>query len=539
MRFLILFAAFASASAFADSTATVPATTYTLTRAGSKVANGLADTDACVAAAKADTEQQKTGAQYECGPTLTFTTAYTPPCPVQPATQTQTVACPAGTTGSWAQTRAYTAAPSPTCWVAGDWMPTTAPDGSCIPIPTPTDGYTQCAVENTTCAITASGSVIYGACSTFTAPRSFSTSTPCTNVVFGDPLYGVVKACWFKADPVGGFDAMGMPRVDKSKIPMADPAQQYTTDRIQPLPLNPDGTIFNPSVYEAVQNLSTIGAFRESCNFAGMNNDDALVFPGQPGVSHLHTYFGVLSDANTTSANIRSAPWSTCAGGTLNKTAYWMPALIDTKDGTPLKPASNNVYYKGSYFFDAATDAPRIVPVPVGLHLIVGSAANTDPAQGSARFICYGPSGENPGWKRTIAAAYADGTCVPGGDFNIEIGFPICWDGVNLDSPDHRSHVVDPVQLMRAPFTWSCPADHPARLPTISYNIHYTIPDSTAVSRWYLSSDHYPAPAGTSAHADYLMGWDEATVKNFTTHCINEQRDCHNFLLGDNLHMLY
>lgn len=338
---------------------------------------------------------------------------------------------------------------------------------------------------------------------------------------------------------------MGMPRVDMSRVPPVDPAQQYATARIKALDLDANRLPVNPGVFMAYQNLSDIGAFRESCGYAGMNKDDALVFPGQPGVSHLHTYFGVLADANTNSVTIRSAPWSTCAGGLLNNTAYWMPSMIDTGDGTPVKPSSNNAYYKGSYFFNASADAPKIVPVPVGLHLIAGSAANTDPAKGAARFICMGPKGENPGWKQTIAAAYADGTCVPGGDFIMEIGFPICWDGVNLDSPDHKSHVVDPSQTRvvaadgSSSFPWSCPADHPVRLPTISYNIHYTIPDSVAVSRWYLASDRYPAPAGSSAHADYLMGWDPTTVQTFTQHCLNEQRDCHNYLLGDNLQMLY
>lgn len=348
-----------------------------------------------------------------------------------------------------------------------------------------------------------------------------------------------LKAQRLTATSVGGFDSMGMPRVDKSKIPQVAPADQYATERMQAIPTNPDGSIANPGVYYAQQNLAGIGAFREMCGYAGMNNDDALVFPNQPGVAHLHTYFGVQATATTTSDNIRSASWSTCAGGTLNNTAYWMPTIIDTLDGTPQKPTENNVYYKGSYFFDAATDAPKIVPVPTGLHLIVGNANNTDPAKGSGRFVCYGATSKIPTWKKTIAAAYADGTCVPGGKFVMEIDFPICWDGVNLDSPDHKSHVVFPQQLQQSPFTWYCPASHSVRLPSISYNISYAIPDNNAVNRWYLASDHSPAPAGTSAHADYLMGWKQETVESFTTHCINEQRDCHNYLMGDNLNMLY
>jgi len=52
-------------------------------------------------------------------------------CGAAPATATQTVACPAGTTGSWTQTHGWTAAPYPTCWTANSWTPTSPPAGSC------------------------------------------------------------------------------------------------------------------------------------------------------------------------------------------------------------------------------------------------------------------------------------------------------------------------------------------------------------------------------------------------------------------------
>ena len=349
--------------------------------------------------------------------------------------------------------------------------------------------------------------------------------------------------------PVGGFDASGMPRVDLSKIPPVNPREKYDTDRVMKLVIDPATRLpANPAVFHAVHKPNEIGAFRESCGYAGMNQDDALVFPGRPGASHLHTYFGVIADAKTTTAGILNAAWSTCAGGLLNRTAYWMPSVIDTRDGRPIKPKSNNAYYKSSYeFISKAAGAKDIVAVPEGLHLITGNAMNTDPTKAAGRFICLGPKGENPGWKKTITAAFADGTCVPGGDFVMEIDFPNCWDGVNLDSPDHKSHVVrtEAYPVARSAeqggrtFSRRCPASHPKQLPTISYNVHYAIPDAQAVGRWFLSSDRNPACAGCSSHADYFFGWNKKIVETFTEHCLHEQRDCHNFLLGDNLTRLY
>ena len=66
----------------------------------------------------------------------------------------------------------------------------------------PLAGYTVCAVEGQVCSFTGSADVVYGALSTFTAPQRFSSSVACNNTVFGDPLVGVFKSCYFK--PVDG-----------------------------------------------------------------------------------------------------------------------------------------------------------------------------------------------------------------------------------------------------------------------------------------------------------------------------------------------
>lgn len=62
-------------------------------------------------------------------------TAPPPACPAKPADDSQTVQCPAGTTGTWTQTRTYTSAPSPTCWAAGAWTPSAPSAGSCPAVP--------------------------------------------------------------------------------------------------------------------------------------------------------------------------------------------------------------------------------------------------------------------------------------------------------------------------------------------------------------------------------------------------------------------
>lgn len=69
--------------------------------------------------------------------TITIPTTSTPPVGCtspQPDNITQTVVCPAGTTGNWTQTQTYSAAAYPTCWTAGAFAPSGPPAGSCPPV---------------------------------------------------------------------------------------------------------------------------------------------------------------------------------------------------------------------------------------------------------------------------------------------------------------------------------------------------------------------------------------------------------------------
>lgn len=56
---------------------------------------------------------------------------------------------------------------------------------------------------------------------------------------------------------------------------------------------------------------------------------------------------------------------------------------------------------------------------------------NSDPAQRAIDIVCIdGNSPEGPGFPKSRCT-----------DFRCQAYFPSCWDGVNLDTPDHKSHV--------------------------------------------------------------------------------------------------
>jgi hypothetical protein len=67
--------------------------------------------------------------------------------------------------------------------------------------------------------------------------------------------------------------------------------------------------------------------FYANCRFSHTNDDDPIVFPGQPGKSHPHTFFGNKSaDARSTLASLRGTP-TTCKPRA-DHAAYWVPTLF-------------------------------------------------------------------------------------------------------------------------------------------------------------------------------------------------------------------
>lgn len=259
------------------------------------------------------------------------------------------------------------------------------------------------------------------------------------------------------------------------------------------------------------------GAFRVSCGFAHMLYDDPIVFPGMQGKSHLHAFFGnVGTNYASTSESIRLGGNSTCDGGIANRSAYWVPAMIDTKTHKPIKPNGALIYYKSG---------PASL-VPRGLRMISGDVKRTasipDSWNRHQDFVC---DGVYNGHKDNIVA------CGQGGVLTTSVSFPDCWDGKNLDSPNHKDHMY-----FSSDNGSVCPATHPKRLPTISVLVYYPVTDADGTKWWRLASDNYDPTttyAGYSSHSDFMMGWDETIHKTYVDNCVNKALDCHGDLLGD------
>ena len=256
------------------------------------------------------------------------------------------------------------------------------------------------------------------------------------------------------------------------------------------------------------------GSFRTTCDLAMMSFDDPIVFPNQPGASHLHAFFGNTAvRASTTPTSVAATGGSTCIGGIANRTGYWVAALVDTLNKEVQIPDLGIFYYKSGYNMDPAS----IQPFPVGLRMIAGDKTATA-AQPNTNWSCRD--------HYTGDFAYIPSNC-PVNDFvRMEVQFPQCWDGVNLDSPDHKSHMAFPISR-NLPLKSSCPATHPIPLPAITEKFDYPVTGKFP-ARWRLTSDMYSATlrGGFSAHADWMNGWIPSVMQTIVTRCINRSVDC-------------
>ncbi len=280
-----------------------------------------------------------------------------------------------------------------------------------------------------------------------------------------------------------------------------------------------------------------VGAFRFICQPGQVSYDDPIVFPGQPGKSHLHQWYGnTAANASSTYESLRTTGESTCVN-ILNRSAYWMPAMLDGK-GHVVRPDFVSIYYKRPPANDPICQrtAKACVDLPRGLRMVFGHDVMTGrPATGGTHFDCNG-EGATSGHFQTITEA-AKG-CPPGARLGAIISAPSCWDGKRLDSPNHRDHIAD-----ISYGSWGypkCPATHPYIIPAFTMGAWYSV-DRERADSWYLSSDEMPGmdrmPAGSTFHADWFGAWDDDILAKWTANCIDKLLSCNAGNLGNGSQM--
>jgi hypothetical protein len=234
--------------------------------------------------------------------------------------------------------------------------------------------------------------------------------------------------------------------------------------------------------------------FISSCGFSHQSNDDPIVYPNQFGKSHLHQFVGNDStNAASTFASLQAATTSCRRPG--DTAAYWAPALL--QGTTPVAPTGATIYYRRS-------TAKALRAFPAGLKMIAGNSTATTAQNPRVTSWNCGPQVD-------VADSSEIPTCPEGGNLRLHVRFPSCWDGKNLDSADHKSHMAYPVGR-------SCPADHPVSLPAIELIMKYPV----------LGGPGYQLSSGGqfSGHADFFNAWNQPELKRLVAVCLNAKRHC-------------
>ena len=282
-----------------------------------------------------------------------------------------------------------------------------------------------------------------------------------------------------------------------------------------------------PGLNTDLYNGSPVGNFRVLCFPSHLSYDDPIVYRNQQGAAHLHMFFGNIgADYKSNFNSLKLTGDGTCSGGPLNRSAYWIPAMMDIS-GNVRVPSIINVYYKTN-----GADKTLVQKMPEGLRMMTSNSKATN-AQ-STEYIHWNCLSRSSDQLALIP------TCQPGDGLQMFLRFEQCWDGQNLDTTtgafsnnDHISHMAHPDN------NHNCPPSHPVVLPEVTYNIVWGGVD-TNTAGWYLTSDKMNGslPGGTTTHADWFGAWQPTIMQTFIDNCVKIGRNCEWGRLGNGTKLL-
>ncbi|KAI0760779.1 WSC-domain-containing protein [Fomes fomentarius] len=246
---------------------------------------------------------------------------------------------------------------------------------------------------------------------------------------------------------------------------------------------------------------------------------DPLVNPDEIG-SHVHSVVGasrfkdVYDPDDLMKSNCTTIPIQ------LDKSNYWAPQLYhqnkQTGEFTPI-PTTFNIYY-------LMRNGPKGAPIkafPPGLRMLAGDTNRrsfnaSSHADQAITFVCQDFSGahdRDPDWAER--PNFFDHSCPDG--MRAQVFFPSCWDGVNLDSLDHKSHMSYPIQNFNG---GDCPDSHPVQLVSLFYEMLVPVDrfDYTGPATWVLANGD---TTGYGHHGDFQNGWDVDLLQDAIDNCPN------------------
>ncbi|KAM5541687.1 hypothetical protein V8D89_004668 [Ganoderma adspersum] len=244
---------------------------------------------------------------------------------------------------------------------------------------------------------------------------------------------------------------------------------------------------------------------------------DSIVNSGGIG-THVHSIVGASRFKNVYDADDLTQSKCTTIPVQPDKSNYWAPTLFhrDQQTGqlTPMQTGFN-IYY----LMRPGPKNEAIKAFPKGLRMIAGdtnrrtyNASNF--ADQAVSFVCLDYSGahnNDPDWAER--PNFFDHSCPDG--MRAQVFFPSCWDGVNLDSADHKSHMAYPIQNYNS---GDCPSTHPVHLVSLFYEMVVSVDQYSywGAGTWVFANGD---TTGYGHHGDFQNGWDIALLQEAIDTC--------------------
>ncbi|KAL1979374.1 hypothetical protein VTN96DRAFT_6090 [Rasamsonia emersonii] len=265
------------------------------------------------------------------------------------------------------------------------------------------------------------------------------------------------------------------------------------------------------------------GEFTLSCLPLTYQRSDPILFPGVVS-PHTHVVVGGTNFNRTMSEDLAPNAQNTTCSVNIDRSNYWQPLLYHlNSDGTfeAIPFQGNAVYYlnRACNYTAGATSCPTngsypLAP-PAGLRMVAGNPMlrtynDSNFAQRAMSHMCLTETDS------IYTNSLPSQPCLR---LRAQTFFPSCWDGKNLDSPDHTSHMSYPA--IGDYNTGVCPESHPVAIFSIFLEFFYDVSNYTDYENWvYAMGD----PTGYGLHADFVNGWtDIDALQNAFATCTGPQ----------------